>query len=152
MLQQEYNTLKDFYWSELIGSKADLPLNPYTAFSFAFDKAYDMCKQMWTSDEDDPAEIINKSQYSANCDNHIVQDHELVEHFAEAQNMLRLKMAAQVTRGIIAGPGENFYYYLPGSKSHYPNMISKRSLEEVARVAFIFADALIAESLKGGDK
>lgn len=150
MLQQEYNILKDSYWSKLIRSKADLPLDPYTAFSFAFDNAYDMCKQMWASDEDNPTKIINKSQYSENCDNHIVQDHELVDYFAKASNMLRLQAAAHVASGIITGDGDYFYYYLPGSKQRLPNSISRKCPEEVARVAFIFADALIAESQKGG--
>lgn len=81
---------------------------------------------------------------------HSVEDHELVEHFADASNMLRLKIAAQVTPGILAGDGDYFYYYLPVSKCRLPNSISRKCPEEVARVAFIFADALIAESQKGG--
>lgn len=81
-----------------------------------------------------------------------MEDHELVDHFAKARNMLRLQAAAHVASGIIAGDGDYFYYYLPGSKQHLPNSISRKYPEEVARVAFIFADALIAESQKGGTK
>lgn len=84
------------------------------------------------------------------CNDHIVEDHELVDHSADSGNMLRLQIAAQVTSGIIAGDGDYFYYYLPGSKQYLPNSISRKCPEEVARVAFIFADALIAESQKGG--
>lgn len=92
----------------------------------------------------------NLSQDYANCDNHSVKDHEKVDHIAEASDMLRLNIAAQIVPAIMAGNGDNFYYHLPGSKSYMPSMISKRFPAEVARVAFIFADALIAESKKGG--
>lgn len=148
MLQQEYDILKDFYWSELIRSKTDISLDPYTAFSFAFDNAYNMCKQMWSSEEDEPDKIFNKSQDSANCDNHIVQDHELVDHFAEARNMLRVKIAAQFAIVIMTGPGEHFNYYLPGS--HFPSLIGRKFISEVNRVALLYADDLIAQSMKGG--
>lgn len=86
------------------------------------------------------------------CNDHIVEDHELVDDSADSGNMLRLQIAAQVTSGIIAGGGDYFYYYLPGSKQYLPNSISRKCPEEVARVAFIFANALIAESQKGGAK
>lgn len=70
----------------------------------------------------------------------------------ENQETLRLQIAAQVMSGIIAGDGDYFRYYLPGSKQYLPNSISRKNPEEVARVAFIFADVLIAESQKGGAK
>lgn len=64
----------------------------------------------------------------------------------EKQNlqMLRLQVAAQVMSGIIVGDGDYFYYFSPGSKYYMPNSISRKCPGEVARVAFIFADALIA--------
>lgn len=90
----------------------------------------------------------NLSQDSANCDNHIMQDQGLVEHFSEARNMLRLKIAAQLAIVIMTGPGEHFNYYLPGSK--FPSLIGRKFISEVNRVALLYADDLISQSMKGG--
>lgn len=137
------NAIDNNYWKSIFQNAFETGFN--RGFAYANDKPY--------SDavfEDAVFEHRNLSQDSVNCDNHIVQDHELVEHIAEARNMLRLQAAAHVASGIIAGDGDYFYYYLPGSKQYLPNSISRKYPEEVARVAFIFADALIAESQKGG--
>lgn len=68
------------------------------------------------------------------------------DHIAHKHAMLRLQIAAQIVPGIIAGSEEYFFYHNDSGKS----LISKEYPDEVARVAFIFADALIAESQKGG--
>ena len=116
----------------------------HKGFAFAFGKDY--------SDAVFEAKHLSLSQDSANCDNHSVQDHEMVNHIVDVSNMMRLNIAAQMVPAIMAGSGDKFYYHLPGSKSYMPSMISKLCPAEVARVAFIFADALIAEAQKGGAK
>lgn len=107
-------------------------------FAYANDKPY----------SDAVFEHRNLSQDSAYCDNHIVQDHELVNHFAEARNMLRLKIAAQFAIVIMTGPGDHFNYYLPGSQ--FPSLIARKLISEVNRVALLYADDLISQSTKGG--
>ena len=130
----EINAIDNNYWKSIFQNAFETGFN--RGFAYANDKPY----------SDAVFEHRNLSQDSANCDIHIVQDHELVEHFAEARNMLRLKIAAQIVPGIIAGSEEYFFYYNGSGKS----LISKEYPDEVARVALIFADALIAESQKGG--
>ena len=108
----------------------------HKGFAFAFGEDY----------SDAVFEHRNLSQYSANCDNHIVQDQELVEHIAEARNMLRLKIAAQMAQGMLLVKDPDIYYRSPDGMMQVINKDPK----SVAKVAFIFADALIAESQKGG--
>lgn len=90
----------------------------------------------------------NLSQDSANCDNHIVQDHELVDLFAEARNMLRLKIAAQMAQGMLLVKESDIYY----RRSDGMMQVINKDPKSVAEVAVMFADALITETQKGGAK
>lgn len=130
------NTIDNNYWKSIFQDAFETGFN--RGFAYANDKPY----------SDAVFEHRNLSQDSVNCDNHIVQDHELVEHIAEARNMLRLKIAAQFAIVIMAGPGEHFNYYLPGSQ--FPSLIGRQFISEVNRVALLYADDLISQSMKGG--
>ena len=130
------NTIDNDYWKSIFQDAFETGFN--RGFAYANDKPY----------SDAVFEHRNLSQDSVNCDNHIVQDHELVEHIAEARNMLRLKIAAQFAIVIMTGPGEHFNYYLPGSQ--FPSLIGRQFISEVNRVALLYADDLISQSMKGG--
>lgn len=124
------------YWKSIFAEVFASGFN--RGFAYANDKPY----------SDAVFEHRNLSQDPAYCDNHIVQDHELVDHFAEARNMLRLKIAAQFAIVIMTGPGDHFNYYLPGSQ--FPSLIARKLISEVNRVALLYADDLISQSTKGG--
>lgn len=88
------NAIDNNYWKSIFQNAFETGFN--RGFAYANDKPY----------SDAVFEHRNLSQDSANCDNHIVQDHELVEHFAESRNMLRLKIATQFAIVIMTGPGD----------------------------------------------
>lgn len=131
------NEIDNNYWKSIFRDAFETGFN--RGFAYANDKPY----------SDAVFEHRNLSQDSANLDNHIMQDQGLVEHFSEARNMLRLKIAAQFAIVIMTGPGEHFSYYLPGS--HFPSLIGRKFISEVNRVALMYADNLIAQSTKGGE-
>lgn len=124
------------YWKSIFEEVFETGFN--RGFAYANDEPY----------SDAVFEHRNLSQDSAYCDNHNVQDNEFVDHFAEARNMLRLKIAAQFAIVIMTGPGEHFNYYLPGSQ--FPSLIGRKIISEVNRVALLYADDLISQSMKGG--
>lgn len=112
--------------------------NEFVAHRYGFHEGYELGSGNY---------MRNLSQVSANCDKLEGSD-----HFAGVSKMMRLQVAAAIVPGIISGSGDYFYYALPGTHFHLPNSISRKCPEEVARVAFIFADALIVESQKGGQE
>lgn len=125
------NAIDNNYWKSIFQNTFETGFN--RGFAYANDKPY----------SDAVFGHRNLSQDSANCDNHIVQDHELVEHFAEARNMLRLKIAAQMAQGMLS------------ASLHVGLTLAdwKRAADfckEIAKFALDQADAIIAESLKGG--
>ena len=77
---------------------------------------------------------------------HIVQDHEMVDHIADVSNMVRLQIAAQMAHGMLLVEKPDIYYRREDGMIEVINKDPKM----VAKVAFMFADALIAESKKGG--
>lgn len=118
------NSIDNNYWESMFRDAFETGF--YRGFACANDKPY----------FDAVFEHRNLSQDSANCDNHI----------AEARNMLRLKIAAQMAQGMLLIKDPDIYYRSPDGLTQVINKDPK----SVARVAIMFADALIAESQKGG--
>lgn len=130
------NAIDNNYWKSIFRDAFETGFN--RGFAYANDKPY----------SDAVFEHRNLSQDSANCDNHIVQDHELVEHFAEVRNMLRLKIASQMAQGMLLVKEPDIYY----RRSDGMMTAINKDPKSVAEVAVMFADALIAECQKGGAK
>lgn len=112
------NAIDNNYWKSIFRDAFETGFN--RGFAYANDKPY----------SDAVFEHRNLSQDSANCDNYIVDD----------RNMLRLKIAAQLESAMIINDQLWCQY------GHYGME------KDFAKLAMRFADALIAESEKGGAK
>ena len=70
---------------------------------------------------------------------------EMLNEYRESElEKNRLQIAAQIMPTIMACPGEYFYYHNGVGRA----LISRDDPNEVARVALIYAEALITESAK----
>lgn len=124
-VQKVVATTKDnrCYLNKILGSIDESELEPYT------EPEEPTCTRTCT--DDCPSQSRNLSQETANCDKRF--DNVLKDSFSKER---RLNIAAMAMQGLLASPVD-------------ANMQSK-SVDYIVKASFEYADALIAESEKGG--